>query len=236
MRLFTIADLHLSFGVDKPMDIFGGWDDHVNRIEKNWQNKVAPEDTVVLPGDLSWGMNFEQSEKDLAFLNSLNGTKIISKGNHDYWWNTASKMQRFFDEKGFGTLHILHNNHYAFGEIGICGTRGWVNDNTEPAVAKVIAREAVRLELSIKSAVDAGLRPVVFLHYPPVFGESRNLDILDVLYRYGIKRVFYGHLHGKAHAYAVNGVYEGISYRLISSDFLHFDPLDITEIVQSDNL
>ena len=99
MKLYTIADLHLSFGVHKPMNIFGGWDDHVQRLEKNWQDKICPDDIVVLPGDLSWGMNFEETEKDLAFLDSLNGTKIISKGNHDYWWNTVSKMQRFFDEK-----------------------------------------------------------------------------------------------------------------------------------------
>ena len=163
MKLYTIADLHLSFGVHKPMNIFGGWDDHVQRLEKNWQDKICPDDIVVLPGDLSWGMNFEEIEKDLAFLDSLNGTKIISKGNHDYWWNTVSKMQRFFDEKGFNSLNILHLNHYQFGSIGICGTRGWVNDNSEPASAKVIAREAIRLEMSVKSAISAGLTPVVFL-------------------------------------------------------------------------
>lgn len=236
MRLFTIADLHLSFGVDKPMNIFGGWDDHVNRLKQNWQKKISPDDIVVLPGDLSWGMNLEQSKKDFAFLNSLNGTKIISKGNHDYWWETVSKMKRFFDENGFDTLRLLHNNHYAFGDVGICGTRGWVNDNSEPASAKVIAREANRLELSIQSAVKAGLRPVVFMHYPPIYGDSRNFEMLDVLYKYRIKRVFYGHLHGKAHGYAVNGIYDGINYNLISSDYLHFDPMDITEIVQSDNL
>lgn len=236
MKLYAIADLHLSFDVDKPMNIFGGWDDHVRRIEENWQKKIAPEDTVVLPGDLSWGINLSEAEKDFEFLNRLNGRKIISKGNHDYWWNTATKMQKFFDEKGFDSLHILHNNHYAFGDVGICGTRGWVNDNTEPADAKVIAREAIRLELSVQSALKEGLKPVVFLHYPPVYGENRNYDILDVLYKYKINRVFYGHLHGKAHGYAINGFYEGINYRLVSSDFLHFDPMDITEIVQNDNL
>lgn len=236
MKLYAIADLHLSFDVDKPMNIFGGWDDHVRRIEENWQKKIAPEDTVVLPGDLSWGINLSEAEKDFEFLNRLNGRKIISKGNHDYWWNTATKMQKFFNEKGFDSLHILHNNHYAFGDVGICGTRGWVNDNTEPADAKVIAREAIRLELSVQSALKEGLKPVVFLHYPPVYGENRNYDILDVLYKYKINRVFYGHLHGKAHGYAINGFYEGINYRLVSSDFLHFDPMDITEIVQNDNL
>lgn len=236
MELYTIADLHLGFGVDKPMNIFGGWDDHVERIEKNWQSKIRPEDIVVIPGDLSWGMNLKQSEPDFAFLEKLNGTKIISKGNHDYWWETRSKMQRFFDEKGFRSLRLMQNDHYAFGDVGICGTRGWVNDNTESASAKVIAREAIRLELSLQSALKEGLRPVVFLHYPPVYGENRNLDMLDVLYKYKIKKVFYGHLHGKAHAYAINGMYDGIEYHLISSDFLHFDPLDITQIVQSDNL
>ena len=236
MKLYTIADLHLGFGVDKPMNIFGGWDDHVERIEKNWQSKIRPEDIVVIPGDLSWGMNLKQSEPDFAFLEKLNGTKIISKGNHDYWWETRSKMQRFFDEKGFRSLRLMQNDHYAFGDVGICGTRGWVNDNTESASAKVIAREAIRLELSLQSALKEGLRPVVFLHYPPVYGENRNLDMLDVLYKYKIKKVFYGHLHGKAHAYAINGMYDGIEYHLISSDFLHFDPLDITQIVQSDNL
>lgn len=236
MKLFAIADLHLGFGVDKPMNIFGGWDDHVERIRKNWQNKISPEDMVVMPGDLSWGMNLEESEPDLAFVEQLNGTKIISKGNHDYWWETKSKMQRFFDNKGFKSLHIMQNNHYAFGDIGICGTRGWVNDNTVTENAKVIAREAIRLELSIQSALKDGLNPVVFLHYPPVFGENRNFEILDVLYKYKIKKVFYGHLHGKAHAYAINGICDGIEYHLVSSDFLHFDPLDITQIVQSDNL
>lgn len=236
MKLYTIADLHLGFGVDKPMNIFGGWDDHVERIEKNWQSKIRPEDIVVIPGDLSWGMNLKESEPDFAFVEKLNGTKIISKGNHDYWWETRSKMQRFFDEKGFRSLRLMQNDHYAFGDVGICGTRGWVNDNTESASAKVIAREAIRLELSLQSALKEGLRPVVFLHYPPVYGENRNLDMLDVLYKYKIKKVFYGHLHGKAHAYAINGMYDGIEYHLISSDFLHFDPLDITQIVQSDNL
>ncbi|MBR1862584.1 MAG: metallophosphoesterase [Ruminococcus sp.] len=236
MRLFTVADLHLSFGVDKPMDIFPGWKDHEKKLLENWQKKISPEDTVVIPGDHSWGMSLEEALPDLEFIDRLNGTKIISKGNHDLWWGTVSKMQRFFDDHGIGSLKILHNNHYAFGDVGICGTRGWVNDNSEAPNAKVIAREAIRLETSIKSALSEGLRPVVFLHYPPVFGTSRNLDMLEVLYKYGIKRVFYGHLHGKAHAFAVNGLSEGINYQLVSCDFLHFDPLDITEIVQNDNL
>ncbi len=236
MSLFVIADLHLSLGVDKPMDIFGGWDDYVSRLEENWQSKVKPEDTVVMPGDLSWGMNFSQSFKDFEFVNSLNGIKIISKGNHDYWWNTKNKMDKFLSENGFDTIKILHNNHYKYGNIGICGTRGWINDNGEPADQKVLAREAGRLSVSIESALKEGLRPVVFLHYPPVFANSCNYDILEVLHKYDIKQCFYGHIHGKAKSLAINGVRDGIDYRLISSDFLQFDPMDITKIVQSDNL
>ena len=236
MKVYAIADLHLPLGVDKPMDIFGGWDEYVPRLETNWQNKVKPEDTVVLPGDLSWGMNFEQSRKDFEFLNKLNGRKIISKGNHDYWWNTKSKMDKFLSENGFDTIKILHNNHYEYEDIGICGTRGWINDNSEPADAKVLAREAGRLEMSIQSALKAGLKPLVFLHYPPVYYNSRNEEILFVMEKYGIKRCFYGHIHGNAKRYAVNGEFDGVIYQLISSDFLKFDPLDITKIVQSYNL
>ncbi|MBQ6634332.1 MAG: metallophosphoesterase [Ruminococcus sp.] len=232
--LFVIADLHLSFGVDKPMDIFGGWKDHVSRIEENWQKKIKPEDTVVIPGDISWGMDYDQSREDFAFIDRLNGIKIISKGNHDYWWETKTKTERFFKENGFDTLHILHNNHYRYENIGICGTRGWINEPGETASAKVLAREAGRLSMSIESALKEGLMPVVFLHYPPVYGSSCNYDMLDVLHKYDIKRCYYGHLHGSSHRYAINGERDGIEYRLISSDFLQFDPLDITEIVQSD--
>ncbi|MBR1423881.1 MAG: metallophosphoesterase [Ruminococcus sp.] len=236
MSLFVIADLHLSLGVNKPMDIFGGWKDHVARLEENWQAKVKPDDTVVIPGDISWGMNYEQSKADFAFIDRLNGIKIISKGNHDYWWETKTKTERFFKENGFETLHILHNNHYRYGNIGICGTRGWINEPDEPSDAKVLAREAGRLRMSIESALTEGLEPVAFLHYPPVYGSSCNYDMLDVLHQYKVKRCYYGHLHGNAHNYAINGQRDGIEYRLIASDFLQFDPLDISEIVQSDNL
>lgn len=236
MKLFVIADLHLSLGVDKPMDIFGGWDDYVSRLEENWKKNVGPDDVVVMPGDLSWGMNFEQSYKDFEFVNKLNGTKIISKGNHDYWWNSKSKMEKFLSDNGFDTIKILHNNHYRFNDIGICGTRGWINDNTEPADAKILAREAGRLKLSIESALKENLKPVVFLHYPPVYANSRNEEILEVINYYKIKECFYGHIHGKGKLYAINEMVDGINYHLISSDYLQFDPMDITKIVQNDNL
>lgn len=236
MALFVIADLHLSLAADKPMDIFGGWKDYVSKIEYNWQNKVKPEDTVVIPGDISWAMGLEKSLEDFKFIDKLNGRKIILKGNHDYWWNTKSKMEKFFADNGFTTLNILHNNHYEYESVGICGTRGWINEASEPADKKVLEREAGRLKMSIESALKAGLKPVVFLHYPPVYGTSCNYDILEVLNNYNIKWCFYGHIHGSGADYAINGCRDGINYRLIASDFLQFDPMDITKIVQSDNL
>lgn len=236
MALFVMADLHLSLSVDKPMDIFGGWKDYVNKIEYNWQNKIMPDDTIVIPGDISWAMGLEKSYEDFKFINNLNGKKIILKGNHDYWWNTKNKMEKFFADNGFTTLNILHNNHYEYEGIGICGTRGWINETSEPADKKVLAREAARLSMSIESALKAGLKPVVFLHYPPVYGTSCNYDMLEVLHKYNIKWCFYGHIHGSGADYAINGCRDGINYRLIASDFLQFDPMNITKIVQYDNL
>ncbi|MBQ7783854.1 MAG: metallophosphoesterase [Oscillospiraceae bacterium] len=227
MALYVMADLHLSFASGKPMSIFGGWDNYVERISENWQKVVSPEDIVVIPGDVSWAMNFEQAKPDFEFIHGLNGRKIISKGNHDYWWNTASKMIRFFSENCFDSISILHNNHYAYDKYGICGTRGWINDSSEPADAKVLAREAVRLENSLVSAEAEGLIPIVFLHYPPIYGIEYNYDILNVMYKHNIKQCYYGHVHGRGHNYAVNGERDGIKLQLISADYLQFCPLRI---------
>ncbi len=234
MRIFTIADLHLPLGVNKPMDIFGGWDDYVNRLHDNWQKIVSPQDIVVVPGDISWALKLEQTFKDFEFINALNGTKVFIKGNHDLWWSTRSKVEKFWSDNGFGTLHLVQNDCYRIGESAVCGTRGWINDDSEPADAKVIAREAIRLDMSIGSAVSQGLRPIVFLHYPPLYANNCNLDILEVLHKYNISHCFYGHLHGNTHAFAINGTRDGITYQLISADFLQFAPMDITKIVQND--
>ncbi len=236
MSLFVIGDLHLSLSTDKSMDIFGGWDDYVNRLSNNWEEKVKDGDTVVIPGDISWAMSIEEAYDDFKFINDLPGNKIILKGNHDYWWTTKSKADKFFNVNNFNTLNVLHNNHYEYDGIGICGTRGWINDGSEPADAKVIAREAMRLDRSIKSAVDKGLKPIVFLHYPPIYGPDTNYDILDVLLKYNIKNVYYGHLHSYATKNALNGRCYGIDFRLISSDYLQFSPLDITQIVQNNKI
>ncbi|MBQ5316064.1 MAG: metallophosphoesterase [Oscillospiraceae bacterium] len=227
MALYVIADLHLSLTSGHPMDIFPGWENYTERIKQNWEMLVHPCDTVVIPGDVSWGMSLEGAKADFAYIHALPGTKIISKGNHDYWWTTAAKMNRFLDENGFDSIHILHNNFYRYEDIGICGTRGWVNDDSEPADAKVIAREAQRLEVSVQAAIADGAEPVVFLHYPPFFGSERTDAIVDVLHRYDIRRCFYGHVHGKAHRRAVTGITEGIDLRMISADWLKFVPYKV---------
>ncbi len=224
MSLYAIADLHLSLSSGKPMNIFPGWDNHVERLEKNWQATVSPDDTVVVPGDISWAINFEEAKADFDFINRLNGHKVIMKGNHDYWWNSMAKMNRFLEENGFDTITIVHNNYYPYGEYGICGTRGWIKDSEEPADAKVLAREAGRLETSIKAALADGKKPIVFLHYPPIFANDYNREILDVLFQYDIKNCYYGHLHGNAHRYAVCGEVDGINYQLIAGDFVQFCP------------
>ena len=224
MALYTIGDLHLSLSTAKPMDIFDGWHNYVEKIKENWCNLIRTEDTVVLAGDISWAMSIEQAEIDFKFVNDLPGEKIILKGTHDYWWTTKTKMENFFDSRGLTTLKILHNNHYQYKEYGICGTRGWINETTEPADAKVLAREAARLDMSIKSAVNVGLIPIVFLHYPPIYAGNYNYDILNVLYQHNIKQCFYGHIHGKSSNYAINGERDGINFKLIASDYLQFCP------------
>ncbi len=224
MSLYVIADLHLSFGTDKPMDIFGGWEDYVQKIKKNWISKVDDCDTVVIPGDISWGMDLEEARPDFEFLDKLPGKKILLKGNHDYYFSTKNKIDKFFRENGFKSLNFLSNNSYEYGKYSICGTRGWVNEPGQAADSKILKREAGRLKLSLDSAKG---EPIVFLHYPPIFRGSETVEILNVLRQYKIKRVYYGHLHGRSCKYAVEGVVDGIYYKLISSDYLKFNLLKI---------
>ncbi len=212
----------MSLSANKSMEVFAGWENYVERIKENWQKTVKDDDVVVLAGDTSWGMNLEQSYEDFAFVNKLKGTKILLKGNHDYWWTTQNKMNKFFEEKELDTLKILHNNHYSYEEFGICGTRGWINETKEPVDKKVLLREAMRLETSIQSALKENLKPIVFMHYPPIFGADYNYEIIDVLQKYQINECYYGHIHGASSKYAINGNRDGIDYTLISSDYRHF--------------
>ncbi len=225
MSVFVIADLHLSLGTDKPMDIFRGWDGYEKRLEENWRKLITDNDTVVIPGDISWAMKLSDTFEDFRFINGLPGKKLFLKGNHDYWWDTRRKMEMYLKENGFDTIEIVFNSAYAAEGYAICGTRGWFYDAETDSDKKVLNREVGRLRTSLDEALKTGLEPVVFLHYPPVFGNQRCDDILSVLKEYGIKKCYYGHLHGtNAARKAVTGDFEGIKFRLISSDYLKFMP------------
>lgn len=223
MSLFAIADTHLSFASDKPMDAFPGWSDYTKRLQENWNRLVTPQDTVVIAGDISWALDFDELFADFQFLQRLNGQKIIIKGNHDYWWSTKAKMDRFIAENGFDTLTVLSNNAYTVGTVAVCGSRGWMLESDTPHDEKVLLREAGRLDMSL-SAAGSGEK-IAFVHYPPVTSKDVCAPILDVLYRHGVRRCYYGHLHGSAAHFAFEGEYGGIQYRLISADRLAFTPL-----------
>lgn len=232
MSVFAIGDLHLSLGGEKPMDVFPGWQGYLPRLEANWRRLITDADTVVLAGDTSWAMSLRDTAADFAFLQALPGRKWLLKGNHDYWWTTAAKMERFFSENAFTSLHILHNNCCRVGETALCGTRGWPFDEpggTAAHNAMLMAREAGRLRASLQAAGDAPQK-LVFLHYPPVFpgSDACAQPLIEVLREFGVTRCWYGHLHGKSIHYAVQGVRGGIDYRLISADALGFCPCKIS--------
>lgn len=224
MAIFVIGDLHLSLGADKPMDVFRGWQGYVERLEVSWRAQIAPEDTVVLAGDTSWAMKLEDTAADFAFLQSLPGKKLLVKGNHDYWWNSAAKMRAFFAAQGFTTLEILHNNAWEAEGCALCGTRGWMIDAADPQDEKVRAREQGRLKASLAAAAP-GCEKLAFLHYPPVSPGGTAEGMVALLHEYGVRRCCYGHLHGAAIRTARQGLVDGIEYRLISADALGFCPL-----------
>lgn len=224
--LYTIGDLHLSLGCDKPMDIFSGWSSYLERLENNWNSKITDDDTVVLLGDHSWALKLEESRKDLEFIHSrLRGKKILVKGNHDLWWSTMNKLTAFVESNGFSTIRFLHNNAYLCEGISVCGTRGWIRENGEAPDMKVLLREAGRLEASLKEGARLGGELAAFIHYPPIYRAEENVYLTDVLQRYGVKRCYYAHLHGSSIRGALNGVRNGIEYRLVSADGVGFDPV-----------
>ena len=227
MALYTIGDLHLSLGGSKPMDIFGDkWANHVERLRESFSHLTA-DDVTVLAGDLSWGISLEESLPDFQFIDALPGRKIILKGNHDYWWSTAAKFRKFCEENGFENLNLLNNNCYEYEGTAICGTRGWFyeEDRSGEHDEKVFKRELLRLEASLKAAGD--MRKMVFLHYPPRYRGYECPEILQLLEKYGVSRCFYGHLHGGSHALAMEGLWDGVDFRLVAADYTGFRPYKV---------
>lgn len=229
MALYVIGDLHLSLSGDKPMDVFGEkWENHVERTREAF-SRLSDEDVTVLAGDSSWGMTLEGALADFRFIDALPGRKILLKGNHDYWWGTASKMKRFFDGHGLTTLDVLHNNCFFYGDYALCGTRGWFyeEDAGGTHTGKMLAREALRLEASFRAAEG---RPILcFLHYPPVYQGYRCPELLALIDRYPVERCYYGHLHGAAQKRAFEGKRSFTEYALVSADHLGFAPKKICD-------
>lgn len=226
MALYALGDLHLALGAaDKPMDVFGGkWTGYMEKLQENL-SVLRQEDTLVIVGDFCWALGLSEAEADFRFLSQFPGRKLFVKGNHDYWWNTAAKMNRFFAENGFSTLQILHNNCYEYGDYALCGTRGWFYEETGDQ--KVFKRELIRLEASLKAA---GERPkLCFLHYPPLYQGYSCPEIIALLEQYGVERCYYGHLHGGSHRLAVEGAQGGVEYHLVSADYVGFRPQKICE-------
>ncbi len=232
MAIFTLGDLHLSFSTDKPMNVFGSlWEAHTEKLREYWNYMVKEDDTVVVPGDISWAMNVSEAIEDFRFINSLHGNKIIMKGNHDYWWQSMKKLQEFTEENGFDTVRFLHNGAYAVEDLIICGSRGWACEASPSADdKKIIAREAIRFDLSITEAKklrgDSDREIVAFSHYPVLSPGEETSPILEVLVRHGIKRLYYGHLHGVSENRLIKSA-GGVELTLVSADFRMFTPVRI---------
>ncbi len=229
--IYAIADLHLSLSVNKPMDIFGeGWENHTEKIRINWQSKIKEEDIVFLAGDTSWGIDMEEALADFKFIDSLNGTKFISKGNHDYWWTTVSKMEKFLSDNGVLSINFLHNNAYVEGDFAVSGTKGYLYDSKESKEQneKIINREVSRLELSLQKArkdVGDDGEVVAILHYPPLTVTQSGDVFIDIMKKYGVKKCYYGHIHGAGHKSAIIGEHQNMNFSLISADYINFNPI-----------
>ena len=227
MALYAISDLHLAFTTDKPMDIFGDkWLKHDEKIKNNWLNKITDEDTVLIAGDISWSMNQEDSEGDLNWVDSLPGKKIISKGNHDYWWSGITKLNNKYEKTKF-----LQNNFYVYEDYAICGSRGWILDSSDKFTEKdkkILNREIIRLRLSLDGAKKAGYEKIiVMLHYPPTNEKREPSVFTDLFNEYKVEKVIYGHIHGPGLTNAINEELFGVHYIMTSCDFLNFDPIRI---------
>ena len=224
MALYAMGDLHLCLGAPKPMDVFGGaWVGYMEKL-KQGLSVITEKDTLVLMGDLSWALDLNSAVADFAWINEIPGRKIILKGNHDYWWSTQAKFTKFCLENGFSDLNLLNNNCFFYDDWAIWCTRGWFfeEERSGDHDEKVFRRELIRLEASLKAAGDR--EKMVFLHYPPRYKGYTCREILDLLESYGVRQCFYGHLHGASHKLAMEGTWDGVEYRLLSADYLNFQP------------
>lgn len=234
MAIYTIGDLHLSFKENKPMSIFGdNWEGHEEKIKEDWLSRVKKEDLVILPGDFSWATYLKDTDEDFIYLKQLPGKKLLLKGNHDYWWTTLKKMRNFLEEQKIEDVDFIYNNSYEFENHIIVGTRGW-SQTDEKEDKKLLKREALRLELSIKNGIQTfgeDKEIIVFMHYPPIsnlnLSHNEKNDFINIMKKYNVKRCYYGHLHGNSIYDAVEGKIQGIELKLVSADGLDFKLIKI---------
>lgn len=230
MSIYTISDLHLSLGMDKPMNIFGdNWENHEEKIKKNWIKKIKQDDLVLLPGDFSWAMYLGETKEHFKYLNDLPGTKLLLKGNHDYWWTSLTKMRNYLNENNFKNIDFIYNNSYLWEDKIICGTRGW--SEQEENSKKIMRRENLRLEISLKDGIakyGENKEIIVCMHYPPFNEYDKNeLNLIKTLKSYNVKTCIYGHIHGEFGKNALQGKIDGINYIMASSDQTDFDLIKI---------
>lgn len=230
MKIFAISDLHLSIASDKPMNVFGGsWEGYWEKIKENWLNKVTENDVVLIAGDISWGMSLEQALPDLEAIAALPGKKVLTKGNHDYWWSTYKKITSLNLEN----MYFIQNNAVKIGDYIFCGTRGWTvadDDNFSPEDKKIYDREVIRLGLTLKSAEQLrvnGETIVGMIHYPPFNYRFEDSDFTKLFEEYGVKKVIYGHLHGNSARFKDVVNKRETNFYLTSCDFLKNDLLEI---------
>lgn len=224
MAMYAIGDLHLSFGTEKPMDVFGElWNKHYEKIKYNWNGIVRDEDTVLIPGDISWGMKLTEALPDLDFVHKLNGRKILIKGNHDYWWGSITKLNSIYDD-----MYFIQNTYASYQDYGICGTRGWISINGEEQDEKIYKRELLRLKMSLDLAIKNGYKKIiVMMHYPPVTKISKSIEFIDLLSNYPVEKLIYGHVHNDSKDICINGIYRNIEYICTSCDIINFNPVRI---------
>ena len=232
MAIYAIGDLHLSLDerIEKPMDVFGpSWMNHSQRLAENWRATVTEDDLVIICGDISWGLRLEEAMEDLLFVANLPGQKVLTKGNHDLWWATVSKLNAL-DPR----LVFLQNTAYKWKNVAICGTRGWICPGTDGFDAhdqKIYDRELLRLGMSIKAAKELEADTIIAaLHYPPSNDKHQESGFTEMLSGEGIKTCVYGHLHGRdAFKNGYKGIWNGVDYKLVSLDYIDARPLKIWE-------
>jgi hypothetical protein len=227
MKIFAIADLHFDGKKEKPMNIFGdNWINHEEKIVENWKASVENDDLVLIPGDISWAVKLDEAVDDLRKIDSLPGVKIIGKGNHDYWWSTSSKLNKL----GLKSIRFLKNNSYEYGNVVICGTRGWEStESTEETEdkfdKKIFLREINRLRMSLESARKSKKIIIVMLHYPPFDNNGLPNEFFEIAKSYKSDICIYGHLHGEeGHKNIKEGMFDNVSVHCVSSDYMDFKP------------